>query len=148
MRRPRFPLAAGAQKRAPRSVTPKGPRGRLCLSHLMARPARQERPFHSRLFCVEQRTTQCLNAAANGRMYAGRPLLLMTVDYGLRRMLFCRDAVEESSAVSHALASLVRVASSYRPRPSRTTASSVAQICRTEMDRRRHQRFGTRRIRI
>ena len=41
------------------------------------------------------------------------------------------------------LASLVRVASSYRPRPSRKTASSVAPICRTEMDRRRHQRFGT-----
>ena len=75
-------------------------------------------------------------------MYAGRPLLLMTVDHPLQRMLFCRDAVE-SSAVSHALASLVRVASSYRPRPSRTTASSVAPICRTEMDRRRHHRFGT-----
>jgi len=56
-------------------------------------------------------------------------------------MLFCRDALE-SSAVSHALASLVRVASSYRPRPSRTTASSVAPVRRTKMDVGHHQRFG------
>ena len=53
-----------------------------------------------------------------------------------------RDAVE-SSTVSHALASLVRVASSYRPQSSRTTASSVAPLCRTEMDFGQDQRSGT-----
>jgi len=38
----------------------------LCESpHFPARPARQERRFGSRLFCVEQRTIQCLDAAAS-----------------------------------------------------------------------------------
>jgi hypothetical protein len=56
--------------------------------------------------------------------------------------VLARDAVE-SSTVSHALASLVRVASGYRPRPSRTAASSVAPVRRTEMDLGHHQWFGT-----
>jgi hypothetical protein len=53
-----------------------------------------------------------------------------------------KDAVE-SSTVSHALASLVGVASRYRLRPSRTAASSVAPVRRTEMDLGHHQWFGT-----
>ena len=60
--------------------------------------------------------------------------------YGRRGLV--RD-VGKSSTVSHALASLVRVASSYRPQSSGTTASSVVPVCRTEMDFGQDQRSGT-----
>ena len=42
-----------------------------------------------------------------------------------------------------ALASLVRVASGFHLRPSRPSTTGMAPTCRTEMDRRHHQRFGT-----
>src|SRR6516225_9948633 len=41
------------------------------------------------------------------------------------------------------LASLVRVASDFHHRPSRTSAASLAPKRRKEMDGRHHQRFGT-----
>jgi hypothetical protein len=44
--------------------------------------------------------------------------------------------------ITVALASLVRVASGFHLRPSGTSTTGVVPICRTEMDRRHHQRLG------
>jgi hypothetical protein len=40
------------------------------------------------------------------------------------------------------MAALVRVASGFHLPPRRKSKTGVAPICRTEMDRRHHQRFG------
>jgi hypothetical protein len=60
-----------------------------------------------------------------------------TVDAGV----IVRNVVEPPPA--RALASLVRVASSHPSRPSRKTASSVAQVRRAKMGIGHLQRFGT-----
>jgi hypothetical protein len=41
------------------------------------------------------------------------------------------------------MASLVRMASGFHLQPNRKSATGMAPICRTQMDRRHHQRFGT-----
>jgi hypothetical protein len=65
----------------------------------------------------------------------------MTIACTAARVLV-RDAAE-SSTVSHAVASLVRVASSHHLEPSGKAACSVAPSCGTEMEFRRHEWLGT-----
>src|SRR5262249_46160186 len=57
------------------------------------------------------------------------------------RALLCNNA-DERPTIKHVLASLVRVASGFHHRPSRTSATSLAARRRTEMDQRHHHRFG------
>ena len=53
------------------------------------------------------------------------------------------DYADERPTIKHVLASLVRVASGFHRRPSRTSATSVAPLRRTEMDFGQDQRLGT-----
>jgi hypothetical protein len=52
------------------------------------------------------------------------------------------ETVINGHADTVALASLVRVASSFHLQPNRKSTTDMAPICRTEMDRRHDQRFG------
>jgi hypothetical protein len=97
--------------------------------------ARATFPDHVRLNCLtsekwanghdwaaagdERHPTVALHVAADA-------VVVLTDDFG-------------SPTGSFALASLVLVASGYPPRPSRTTASSMAPVRRTEMDFGHHQ---------